>query len=85
MTAEPPTVATTDDADAIVSRNVLVELARQGLKQNDLAERANRGASWLNARIRGGTPWKVSDVTLLARHLDVPLSTLLPDPDPLED
>lgn len=83
MTAETPTVATTDDE--AVTRAVRVEMARKDWSQADLAEAANRNTTWLNNRLKGRAYWRIADVVLVARALDVPLSTLLPDPDPLED
>lgn len=85
MTADPPTMAAGPRVDPraddrAVNAAVRAEMARRDWTQAELAEQANRTTGWLADRLKLRVQWRVADVAAVARALDVPRSTLLPDP-----
>lgn len=80
--------ATTDPATSAlalrIGREIHAELIRQGLTQEQLAERLDRSQQWISRRITGTTPVDASDLEAIAAALGVSIHHLLPpvtDPD----
>lgn len=65
-----------------IGREIHAEMIRQGLTQEDLAERLGRSQQWVSRRITGRTPVDAADVEQIAAALGVPLTRLLPHAEP---
>lgn len=63
----------------LVGHNIRAELARRKKSQNTLAIHLNVSQSWVSARLNGRTPFDINELDAIAKFLDVPLSTFLPD------
>lgn len=61
-----------------VGREIHAELIRQGLTQEQLAEKVGTSQQWVSRRITGRTPADMADVERIAAALGVPISQLLP-------
>lgn len=64
---------------AIVGANVRAEMARKGISQETLAAAVKIDQGGLSRRLRGLRSFSIDEVTAVAAHLDVPLSTLVPE------
>ena len=65
----------------LVATEIRVEMARQDLRQSQLARAIERTEQWLSVRLRGKQPIDLNDLALIAHGLDVPVHQLLPAPD----
>jgi transcriptional regulator with XRE-family HTH domain len=68
---------------AQVAATIRTELARQGLRQSDLAQRLNRSEIWVSRRLsaRSNSPitFKLTDLEEIARALDISTMDLFRD------
>lgn len=62
-----------------VATEIRVELARQGIRQSELARKLGRNDQWLSVRVRGVHPIDLNDLEEIAAGLGVPVTKLLPD------
>lgn len=62
-----------------VATEIRVQLARQGIRQSDLARKLGRNDQWLSVRIRGTQPIDLSDLEEIAAGLGVAVADLLPE------
>lgn len=69
--------ASMETTTAAVSREVRALMARQGINQQDLAERLKWTRGYLARRLNGGVPWDLDDLDELATALDITLLQLL--------
>lgn len=70
----------TTDKDAATADEVRAAMARKRKTQNDVAGELGLSRQAVSDRLRGRTPWTVSEIHQLARLLDVPACALV---DPL--
>jgi transcriptional regulator with XRE-family HTH domain len=66
----------------IVSMEVRAWMARRSLTQADLAAGLGITRQAVSLRLSGKTAWTVDDVAVVARVLNVPVTTLLHPPSP---
>lgn len=62
------------------SANLRAELARAGLLQRDVAALLNLTQPQISERLRCEIPWRVTELQILAAHLNVPISRLIDEP-----
>jgi transcriptional regulator with XRE-family HTH domain len=77
MNTEPGEVQQT--LTQLVAREIRIELARQGIRQSNLARSMGVTEQWLSVRMRGVQPIDLNDLELIAAGLGVPVSALLPE------
>lgn len=65
-----------------VAAEVRAELARQNISRTDAAAKLGMSRTLLWSRLRGETPFKVSELECLAELVGVPVSRFLPDATP---
>jgi transcriptional regulator with XRE-family HTH domain len=71
---------TQDDLQNVVTRNVRVLMAVQGIRQQqDLAARMGWRAPQLNKALNGTRRWTLEDLPVLSKAFNVPLVSLLGD------
>jgi predicted transcriptional regulator len=58
------------------------ELARAGRTQADIATLLGISQPSVSERMRGNTPWRVTELTAVAEFLNVSVSVLLSETDP---
>lgn len=64
----------------LVATEIKVEMARQDLRQSQLARKLGVTEQWLSVRLRGKQPIDLNDLARIAAGLNVSVYTLLPDP-----
>lgn len=62
----------------LVATEIRVELARQGMRQSQLARKIGVTEQWLSVRVRGVQPIDLNDLSVIAAGLEVPVTKLLP-------
>lgn len=65
---------------AQTGRNVRAEMARADVTQTALASAIGLSQSALSKRLRGVIPFDINELTAVADHLGVEVTTLLPAP-----
>lgn len=63
-----------------VADEVRAAMARRRLSQTKLAKAMGMSQPAMNRRIRGEIPFDVVELTAIAKILDVPVTTFLPEP-----
>ena len=72
----------------LIRANIAAELGRRDLTQRDAALRLRMSGAALTSRMVGRTDFKLGELIVLARYLEVPFSTLvigLDDSSPCEE
>lgn len=67
--------------DELIGARVHAAMWRARVTQTQLARELGLDQAAVNRRLRGRTPWKVSDVVIAARVLGVDMSELMPTHD----
>lgn len=79
MTTTPEAPAKT--LTQLVALEIRFEMVRQDVLQSQLARSIGKTEQWLSVRLRGRQPIDVNDLALIARGLNVPFHSLIPDPE----
>ena len=66
-------------SDAVIGERVHAAMWRARMTQTAVAKSLGVDQAAVNRRLRGSTPWKVTELLLLADLLDVSLAELLPE------
>lgn len=66
-----------------ISRIVRILLARDELRQQDLAEALGYESGTITRKMKGEREWRVNDLVLLAEFFEVPVSLFFEEPDTL--
>ena len=69
---------TTKSFSERVAAEIRVEMARQDIRQSQLARRLGENDTWLSVRLRGRQEIGVNDLARIATALDVEIHSLLP-------
>ncbi|GIE35948.1 hypothetical protein Ait01nite_089930 [Actinoplanes italicus] len=62
----------------LVAVEIRVAMARENIKQSELARRIGRTEQWLSVRRTGKQPIDLNDLALIAKGLGVAIQDLLP-------
>lgn len=65
----------------LVATEIKVEMARQDLRQSQLARKMGVTEQWLSVRLRGRQPIDLNDLARIAHALGVEVHRLLPEPE----
>lgn len=66
-----------------VSRIVRILLARDEMRQQDLAEALDYESATITRKMKGEREWRLNDIVRLAEFFEVPARTFFDDPDSL--
>lgn len=63
-----------------IATEVRAEISRQKKPQRELAEILGISQQQVSERVRGDVEWRISELVRVARWLDVPLASFVPEP-----
>ena len=70
--------------NSVASSSIRAELARAGKSQKDVAAWIGVHPSQVTGRMQGRIEWRLPELITIAKHLRVPISTLLDDSETSE-